>query len=90
MCNTVHKETPYPIVLLFELYINFYFFIIYIPSIAQLVERRTVVVHPTGILRSLVRLRLEGVFCKLFFFFSSTILFFKCNLEESAASVNMF
>ena len=43
-----------------------------LPSIAQLVERRTVEVRPAGILRSLVRFRLEGeaYFFLLFFFFS--------------------
>ena len=33
-----------------------------LPSIAQLLERRTVVGHSAAILRSLVRLRLEGIF----------------------------
>jgi hypothetical protein len=36
------------------------------PSIAQLVERRTVVGKITGILRSLVRLRFEGDFLTFF------------------------
>ena len=35
------------------------------PSIAQLVERRTVVGKITDILRSLVRIRFEGIFCIL-------------------------
>ncbi len=68
MCNTVHKEAPYPVVQLFEDYIHFYLMLFNIPSIAQLVERRTVVVHLSDILRSLVRLRLEGVFLQTFFF----------------------
>ena len=37
------------------------------PSIAQLVERRTVVgISKADILRSLVRIRFEGIFCQSF------------------------
>ena len=42
--------------------INYISFFLTEPSIAQLVERRTVVENQTAILRSLVRLRLEGLF----------------------------
>ena len=49
------------------IYYNFFSFVIN-PSIAQLVERRTVVESDADILRSLVQLRLEGVF---FFIFSN-------------------
>ena len=46
-----------------------------LPVIAQLVERRTVVVTQTpDILRSLVRLRLAGV-AKTFYLFSSSLLY---------------
>ena len=49
-----------------HIYVLFQFNVI-VPSIAQLVERRTVVGLKTDILRSLVRIRFEGVFCIVFF-----------------------
>ena len=48
------------------------------PSIAQLVERKTVGAHHLGcaaIFRSLVRIRLEGLFEYLFFFLDFMLLF---------------
>ncbi len=47
-----------------------------LPSIAQLVERRTVVGKDAGILRSLVRLRLEGIFWKFSILWIFLFIFF--------------
>ena len=68
------------------------------PSIAQLVEQRTVVVNDSDILRSLVQLRLEGVsFIFIFTFwsrrtisFSILLAFFNYKLRLAKNKVEFF